>query len=168
MPIRSVGVQGDGRTYLSVLALSGPLDYRILKKVSTDLCNSATVDNRAVVLVAPKNISLESGTLVKQTINSKRIRVLQEADFIARRTMEQAGQLDAVWQFPVILIPISFSGGESIVLRPVNSVDGMTASFSELDEDLVVEIAGQIANLDGVDAVFLDVSNKPPATIEWE
>jgi GMP synthase (glutamine-hydrolysing) len=74
----------------------------------------------------------------------------------------------AVWQFPVVLAPISFQNGESVILRPVNSVDGMTASFATLPVTLLQTISNNILKLGGVDAVFLDITDKPPSTIEWE
>ena len=82
--------------------------------------------------------------------------------------MEKEGLVESVWQFPVVLLPISFRGGESIVLRPVNSTDGMTASFARLPKDVLQRISDEIIDLPGIDAVFLDVTSKPPATIEWE
>jgi len=102
-------------------------------------------------------------------MNARRLATLQEADFIARSIMEEYGQTDSVWQFPVVLVPVSFSRGETIVLRPVNSEDGMTANFARLPIEVLQHIADEItARLSDVDAVFLDVTNKPPATIEWE
>ena len=83
--------------------------------------------------------------------------------------MEKHGLLEAVWQFPVVLIPVSFTGGESIVLRPVNSEDGMTASFARLQKRVLNEIGEEIIRtIPEVDKVFLDITDKPPATIEWE
>jgi len=67
-----------------------------------------------------------------------------------------------------VLFPISFAGGETIILRPVNSEDGMTADFARLPKGVLRRIAEDIIKLPGVDAVFLDVTSKPPATIEWE
>jgi GMP synthase (glutamine-hydrolysing) len=82
--------------------------------------------------------------------------------------MERTDSVSAVWQFPVVLAPISFDGGESVILRPVNSVDGMTASFANLSPTILHRMADAILELPHVDAVFLDATNKPPATIEWE
>jgi GMP synthase (glutamine-hydrolysing) len=67
------------------------------------------------------------------------------------------------------MLPLGASPGrETIVLRPVNSRDGMTADFARLPEPVVQEIAHALAGLEGVDAVLYDVTNKPPATIELE
>ena len=198
LPIQSVGVQGDARTYRQTVALRGPLDYRALQTLSTKLCNVHTATNRVIVLVSGRaDQPLPGGwnplrdAMVKEAnINERRLATLQEADFIARSIMEEYGQTDNVWQFPVVLIPVSFASIESvgsvgsknstdsidsrdprdsIVLRPVNSEDGMTANFARLPIEVLQHIADEItARLSDVDAVFLDVTNKPPATIEWE
>jgi GMP synthase (glutamine-hydrolysing) len=168
LPIRSVGVQGDGRTYREVAALRGPLDYDTLQDLSTALCNIDAVYNRVVVHISGKVDSLRDAIIKPETLNQKRIETLREADFIARSIMEEQGLTNTVWQFPVILIPMSFRGGGTIVLRPVNSKDGMTANFAHLPVDVLKKIGDQIECLEGIDAVFLDITNKPPATIEWE
>ena len=169
LPIQSVGVQGDSRTYRRVVALRGTLDYEALESISTELCNVHTATNRVIVFVSGHVDNLKKGSVIRAKIDKKRLAILQESDFIARSVMEQHGLTDEVWQFPVILIPVSFNGGESIILRPVNSEDGMTANFAKLPVHVIQKIATEItAKLSSVNAVFLDVTNKPPATIEWE
>ena len=165
-PIRSVGVQGDGRTYREVVAIRGPLDYERLASLSTNLCNMG--HNRVIVHVAGQIRDLRSGYLKKAHVSPERLNLLREADYVARTVMEAADLTCAVWQFPVVLVPVSFSGGETVVLRPVNSEDGMTANFARVALPTLTEMGEQIAALDGVDATFLDISDKPPATIEWE
>jgi GMP synthase (glutamine-hydrolysing) len=167
LPLRSVGVQGDGRTYRQVVALQGPLDYPRLQRLSSDLCNSTKTYNRVVLAITARG-RLEDARLVPAQITERRLELLREADFVARSIMQRTGLADSVWQFPVVLVPISFGEGESIVLRPVNSVDGMTANFAQLPAEVLSEMSSEIAALPGVDAVFLDCTDKPPATIEWE
>ena len=94
--------------------------------------------------------------------------MLREADYRARMVMKETGLTDAVWQFPVVLLPVSFGAGETVVLRPVNSVDGMTANYARLPQDVLNRIASEIYDQPGVSLVCLDVTDKPPATIEWE
>jgi GMP synthase (glutamine-hydrolysing) len=166
-PIRSVGVQGDARTYREVVALSGPINYEKLATLSTFLCNTSRVYNRAIVQIAGPKM-LHNGTVLKVTLERKRIDLLRNADNIASSIMESHGLIDTVWQFPTVLIPVSFGSGESIVLRPINSEDGMTATFGRLPVDVLYQIGNEICGLSGVDAVFLDITDKPPATIEWE
>jgi len=171
LPIKSVGVQGDARTYRKVVALrdnGDEIDYEKLQKLSTELCNVHTATNRVVVLISGRVRSLERATIKQASLTRPRVELLREADHIVRSNMEAYGLVESVWQFPVVLVPISFHGGESIILRPVNSTDGMTASFARLPKDVLRRIAEEINELSGVDAVFLDVTSKPPATIEWE
>jgi GMP synthase (glutamine-hydrolysing) len=167
-PLRSVGVQGDGRTYRDVVALAGPLDYPRLQQLGSELCNANTEHNRVMVLLTGHAGALRDGRVVHAHLTEPRLRRLREADAIVRSTLEESGLTDSVWQFPVISIPLSFGGGETIVLRPVNSTDGMTANFARLPQDLLLRLAGEIGDLPGVDAVFLDCTDKPPGTIEWE
>jgi GMP synthase (glutamine-hydrolysing) len=170
LPLRTVGVQGDARTYRMVVALKrddGQLDYDVLRKLSSALCNQHSTANRVVLLVSGSQ-PLNRARLVPATITHERLELLRQADFIARCAIEHADLAGSVWQFPVVLAPIAFQSGESIILRPVNSVDGMTAGFAALPPQLLATISTSILRLPGVDAVFLDVTNKPPATIEWE
>jgi GMP synthase (glutamine-hydrolysing) len=74
-----------------------------------------------------------------------------------------------VWQFPVILIPLgTLERRDSIVLRPVESVDGMTAQSAHMPESLLTAISRELLEQAGICAVFYDLTHKPPGTIEWE
>ncbi len=170
VPIRSVGVQGDSRTYAHPIAIRGPLDFEKLQKISSAVCNMDKLHNRVIYLVSGRMGDLSSGRIKSDVfLDESRITTLRDADCIAREVMERHQLMESVWQFPVVLIPLSFSDGESIVLRPVNSQDGMTANFARLNATVLSEIAETILEqLNSVDAVFLDISDKPPATIEWE
>jgi GMP synthase (glutamine-hydrolysing) len=84
--------------------------------------------------------------------------------------MSAASGFDAkVWQFPVVLIPLG-SGGrpDSVVLRPIDSTDGMTAQSVPMEEALLRAMAGRLLEVPGVCGVFYDLTHKPPGTIEWE
>ncbi|MFQ5666086.1 MAG: glutamine-hydrolyzing GMP synthase [Candidatus Binatia bacterium] len=172
LPIQTVGVQGDARTYRRVVALrhcSHRLNYRILQSLSTALCNVHSETNRVIVLLSSLSaVTLKRARVARQTITSQRVELLRQADCVVRSSLEEAGMVGAVWQFPVVLAPITFAAGEAIVLRPVRSEDGMTASFARLPLRFVRRMARKVLSLPGIDAVFLDVTNKPPATIEWE
>ena len=169
LPIQTVGVQGDFRTYREVLAVRGPLDYERLNDLSSTCCNSDSRFNRVIAFLAGVigRFQKASSSTVNFWIPSE-LSVLREADNVVKETMHREGITDSVWQFPTILAPISYEGGELIVLRPVNSEDGMTAAFGRVPPLIINEIAKRISQIDGVDMVFLDVTDKPPATIEWE
>jgi GMP synthase (glutamine-hydrolysing) len=169
IPIQSVGVQGDSRTYREIVAVRGPRNYEGLKRLSTRLCNLHTKVNRVIYAIDGRWSDLTTARVRRGSMVASRIEILRASDFIVRSAMREAGKTDDVWQFPVVLIPVTFGGGgESIVLRPVCSQDGMTASVAELPDSLLQSMVERISALQGVDAVFLDVTNKPPATIEWE
>ena len=168
LPIRSVGVQGDSRTYREVAAVRGRLDYKRLGEISTALCNTGGIYNRVIAHVAGDIGEMRRGHVIAAAMDAARIEKVREADYVVKKIMEANRLTSAVWQFPTILIPVSFAGGETIVLRPVNSEDGMTANFGRLPVRVLRLIGKKICEIDGVDAVFLDVSDKPPATIEWE
>ncbi len=69
----------------------------------------------------------------------------------------------------MILIPFGTAGRpDSVVLRPVDSVDGMTANIVRMPAELLERMARELSEVEGVAGVFYDLTNKPPATIEWE
>ena len=167
IPNRSVGVQGDGRTYRQVLALKGPLNYARLATLSSLVCNTGQDINRVIAHVAG-SVELTKGYVEPATITRSRIKRLRDADYVVRTIMQRYDLTHRVWQFPVVLTSVSFDGGESVILRPVNSQDGMTANFARLPVNVLRQIGTEVIKIRGVDAVFLDVTDKPPATIEWE
>ena len=72
-------------------------------------------------------------------------------------------------QFPVVLIPVGSSAQpDSVVLRPIDSVDGMTAQSVAMDEALLRSMAQELLGVAGICGIFYDLTHKPPATIEWE
>jgi GMP synthase (glutamine-hydrolysing) len=111
-------------------------------------------------------------------VTADRLAVLRAADLIARQELTASGLDREVWQFPVVLLAdvrsVGVQGdgrtyGHPVVLRPVSSDDAMTADWSRLPYDLVVRISNRITNeVPEVNRVVLDVTSKPPGTIEWE
>ena len=111
-------------------------------------------------------------------ITEDRLAILRDADAIAREELTAAGLDRDVWQFPVVLLAdvrsVGVQGdgrtyGHPIVLRPVSSEDAMTADWSRLPYELLARISTRITNeVHDVNRVVLDVTSKPPGTIEWE
>ncbi len=111
-------------------------------------------------------------------VDEERLSILREADAIAREELTAAGLDRDVWQFPVVLLAdvrsVGVQGdgrtyGHPVVLRPVSSEDAMTADWSRLPYDLIARISTRITNeVSEVNRVTLDVTSKPPGTIEWE
>ncbi len=170
VPIRTVGVQGDERSYSQMLAVEGFADAEAAGAFARRITNEHRAINR-VGLVAYRRDGrgVEGLAIHPAALTRARIALLRAADVVVTRIVRTHGLNDAIWQFPVAMVPLGAAPGrETIVLRPVNSRDGMTADFARLPAAVVDEIAGALARLDRVDAVLYDVTNKPPATIELE
>jgi GMP synthase (glutamine-hydrolysing) len=110
-------------------------------------------------------------------LTKARLDVLRKADAIVRQEIEAAGWDRKVWQAFAVLIPVKTVGvmgdertyEETCVIRAVRSVDGMTADWVHLPYELLGTISRRICNeVRGINRVVYDISNKPPATIEWE
>jgi GMP synthase (glutamine-hydrolysing) len=110
-------------------------------------------------------------------ITPERVKTLQDADYIFLEEIRAAGLYAGIWQSFAVLLPVRSVGvmgdgrtyDETIALRAVYSEDGMTADWAYLPEELLRRVSNRIVNeVKGVNRVVLDISSKPPATIEWE
>lgn len=110
-------------------------------------------------------------------VTLEKINVLQEVDHIFIENLKKEGLYNKVWQAGAVLLPIQSVGvmGDErtyervVVLRAVESVDGMTADWSHLPYEFLAKVSNEIINrVKGVNRVCYDISSKPPATIEWE
>jgi GMP synthase (glutamine-hydrolysing) len=110
-------------------------------------------------------------------ITSERLRIVREADWIVIDEMKKADLYYKIWQTFAVLLPVRTVGvmGDKrtydnvVAIRAVESVDGMTADWARLPYDLMARLSTRIINeVKGVNRVCLDISSKPPSTIEWE
>ncbi len=118
------------------------------------------------------------GIRIVGAVDRERLDLLREADAIARHELTAAGLDHEIWQCPVVLLAdvrsVGVQGdgrtyGHPIVLRPVSSEDAMTADWTRLPYEVLARISNRITNeVPGVNRVVLDVTSKPPGTIEWE
>lgn len=161
IPVRSVGVQGDSRSYRSIMALETfpPGDE------ATALVNRIGDINRVVALVG-SHAPLADLRVTRGFLSAERLDRLRRCDAIVRRLTHESGFDQQVWQLPVVLIPLG--SPDSVVLRPIDSVDGMTAQAVRMPDDLLAKIKTELLEVSGVSAVFFDLTHKPPGTIEWE
>lgn len=168
LPVRSVGVQGDARSYRAVLALAGRPTPDQIRVTAPALTNRRSDINRVVALCGAKT-GLASMRVVEASITKQRLKILREADAIVREFCVATGFEAQVWQFPVVLLPVGLgSSPESVVLRPINSVDGMTADVVLIAEAWLDALTAKLLDLPSISAVFYDLTHKPPGTIEWE
>ncbi|MBC8307757.1 MAG: glutamine-hydrolyzing GMP synthase [Pelagibacterales bacterium] len=117
------------------------------------------------------------GIRILGEINSEKVKILQEVDSIFINSLKKERLYDKVWQAGAMLLPIKSVGvmGDErtyercVVLRAVESTDGMTADWVNLPYDFLQNVSNKIINrVKGVNRVVYDISSKPPATIEWE
>ncbi len=111
-------------------------------------------------------------------VTAERLETLRRADSIAREELTAAGLDNQIWQCPVVLLAdvrsVGVQGdgrtyGHPIVLRPVSSEDAMTADWTRVPYEVLERISTRITNeVAEVNRVVLDVTSKPPGTIEWE
>lgn len=193
LPLRSVGVQGDGRTYAhpAVVTLGSDrqallpprsangksagrqsekeegIDWESLEGVSTAITNSVPQINRVVIQLGPSHKldqKLKAGYLTRD-----RLDLLRDADSLVMEALERHGLMDRVTQMPTVLLPLSSDGiRESIVLRPITTDDFMTARFDRLPVDFLEDVTIRLLALQGIEAVYYDITHKPPGTVEWE
>ena len=116
--------------------------------------------------------------IVEGKADAERLRIVRAADAIARAELSAAGLDRDIWQCPVVLLAdvrsVGVQGdgrsyGYPVVLRPVTSEDAMTADWARLPDALLATISTRITNeVRQINRVVVDITSKPPGTIEWE
>jgi len=110
-------------------------------------------------------------------VTEEALRLLRESDAIMQEELRATGYYNKVWQAFTVLLNVSSVGvmgdnrtyDNTVCVRMVESVDGMTATFAHIPHDVLENISRRIINeIDGINRVVYDISSKPPATIEWE
>ena len=110
-------------------------------------------------------------------VNEEALRLLRESDAIMQEELKATGYYDKVWQAFTVLLNVQSVGvmgdnrtyDNTVCIRMVESVDGMTATFAHIPHDVLEGMSRRIINeIDGINRVVYDISSKPPATIEWE
>ncbi|MCB1174505.1 MAG: glutamine-hydrolyzing GMP synthase [Leptospiraceae bacterium] len=177
LPIRSVGVQGDSRSYAQAMALLGrsltDLDWDQVLDLARLIPNQIPAINRVVLHLNPAQNDgrLHDELLPGLDLNPARIALLQKADRIVHDFQVSHGLYSLIWQFPVVLVPVGDPHEpqrESVILRPVSSSDAMTASPFQMDKSLLQQLTDQLMRECRLANVFYDLTSKPPGTIEWE
>ena len=167
LPLQSVGVQGDSRTYAHPAVVAGDSDWKTLEALSTELTNNFSAINRVIYQLGPQERPKQQ--VKRGYLTRDRLDLLREADAIVMQALESHDLMLEVTQMPTVLVPLSSDGvQESIVLRPISTDDFMTARFSELSDAFIDEVRDKLLALEGIEAVFYDITHKPPGTVEWE
>ena len=173
LPISSVGVGGDERSYLSAVVVHGVRDWQDLSWLQTLPANFRGSINRVLIALGPQ--SIDSFKLTSTMLQSSELEQLRAADKIVFEEMRAYGILRRIQQCPVALLPISFNktGERTIALRPVNTSTFMTVQAMLPERDLPLAFFERcveriLSDIPGISQVVLDITNKPPATTEFE
>lgn len=166
LPIRSVGVQGDERTYRhpAVVWFEPGRNERWsdLLPAAVAMVNQVSAVNRVVFALAePGNLEVRPTYAERGVLD--RLRAVDA--FFRRETLI----CKSIWQMPVVALPLyDARGGQAYVLRAVTSEDAMTAGVFEFEFEFLRAMVNKARAQFGIGPVFVDITTKPPATIEWE
>ena len=168
LPIRSVGVKADLRSYEHPVLLTGEADWDTLIRATSVLTAEVPGLNRAIWNLGPRHP--EKTRPLAAGVTRARLDLLREADHRVMQGLRRHGIYEEIWQCPTVLVPLEFDDrpGELVVIRPIRSERAMTAQAAELPRALLDELRTEILGLSGVSGLALDLTSKPPATIEWE
>ncbi len=168
LPVRSVGVKADLRSYEHPVMLGGDATWDELRRAAGQILEEVSGVNRCVWSLAPGTPSRFEN--LAATMTRPRLDLLREADHAVMEGLRRHGIYDAIWQCPTVLAPLRIDGrGEELcIVRPVHSARAMTATPAALPAALIDELREQILSLPGISGLALDLTSKPPGTIEWE
>lgn len=181
LPVRTVGVQGDGRTYSYVAALTktGPVsDWEEVLNVAKLIPRVCHEVNR-VVYVWGEPIAGPVTTITPTTLTPDVLEQLREADSVVNKLLVSHKLVTKVAQVPVVSVPVDpdFAGDgnstrRSIAIRTFLTADFMTGvpvvPGNEIPQDVLLEMVAGISKVEGIARVMYDLTAKPPGTTEWE
>lgn len=175
LPVKSVGVQGDFRTYSypAVLTFNSLFSafptWDELEKTSSAITNAHKDINRTILTLWERNEAKGKCVLHEGYCDRVRLDQTREVDSIVLEEFKKFRWYTKIFQHLTINLPFASRPEScSIVLRPVVSEDVMTARFAHLDTAVLETIVHSISTLPFVDAIYYDITNKPPATFGWE
>ncbi|KAJ8274199.1 hypothetical protein COCON_G00088240 [Conger conger] len=182
LPIKTVGVQGDCRSYSYVCGLSSQEGPRwesllFLARLIPRMCHSV---NRVVYVFGPQ-VKEPPADITPTFLTTGVLSTLRQADFVANSVLRESGHSGKVSQMPVILTPLHFdrdpllkqpSCQRSVVLRTFITSDFMTGvpatPGNHIPEEVVMKMVAEIRKVPGISRVMYDLTSKPPGTTEWE
>jgi GMP synthase (glutamine-hydrolysing) len=168
LPMRSVGVKADLRAYEHPVLLVGEAGFEELQQAAATIFKEVAGINRALWWLGPGSPTVFAP--VAATVTRERLDLLREADAVVMDGLRRHQLYDRIWQCPTVLVPLAVEGAgcEMVIVRPIHSERAMTATPAALPPGLVGQLRAQLLALPGVGGLALDVTTKPPGTIEWE
>ncbi len=177
LPVRTVGVQGDGRSYSYLAGIAGEdeqIDWEELFEIAKIIPREIHQVNRIVYVFGGK-WQQPPQEITPTKINANILNGLRQADALVREVLRERGLMKAVAQVPVVLFPVNFTqaGQHSIGIRTFITNDFMTGRAAmpgeDLPESVVEEMVDKILKkVAGISRVAYDLTSKPPGTTEWE
>jgi GMP synthase (glutamine-hydrolysing) len=174
MPVRTVGVQGDGRTYSYLAGISGPMNWPELLSIAQAIPKTIHSVNRIAYFFGEK-IDGPVKEITATTLNEESVEQLRKADAIVNQVLLKYDLSRAISQVPVVLFPVPFGvkGNRSIGIRTIITRDFMTGipalPGKHIPVDAVQEMVDRIlSEVAGISRVAYDLTSKPPGTTEWE
>lgn len=168
LPVRSVGVKADLRSYEHPVMLWGAVSSENAEAVAARVFQKVPGVNRCVIDLTGKGMKTAQPRAA--TVTRERLDLLREADAIVMDALRRHGLYRQVWQCPTVFVPLEIDarGAEMIVVRPVLSERAMTARPALLPPDVLADICDRLLQLPDISGVTVDITSKPPGTIEWE
>ncbi len=168
LPIRSVGVKADLRSYEHPVLISGTAPWDRLIEMAATVFKQVPGINRCIWNLGPT--APVSTRPLAASVTAERLDLLRAADHLVMDGLRRHGLYDRVWQCPTVLVPLGIDGAgrEFVIVRPIHSERAMTATPAQLPDALLAELRETILALPGVSGLALDITTKPPGTIEWE
>jgi len=168
LPIKSVGVKADLRSYEHPVLLHGTTSWERLLEASGAILKEVPGLNRCLWNLGealPEQLQPLAATTTRA-----RLDLLREADHLVMQGLRRHGVYEEIWQCPTVLVPLEVDGRgrEYCIVRPIHSERAMTAKPAPLPDALLAELRASITALPGISGLALDVTSKPPGTIEWE
>jgi GMP synthase (glutamine-hydrolysing) len=168
LPIKSVGVKADLRSYEHPVLIHGEADWDTLAEASGTIFKTVEGINRTLLNL---DRTLPAGFRpLAATMTRERLDLLRECDHLMMEGLRRHGLYGEIWQCPTVLVPVEIEGRgkELCILRPIHSERAMTATAARLPRELLDELRETITRLPGISGLAYDLTSKPPGTIEWE
>ncbi len=168
LPIKSVGVKADLRSYEHPVLIHGEADWDQLAEASGTIFKTVDGINRTLWNLTPEMPG--SFKSLAATMTRDRLDLLRECDHLMMDGLRRHNLYGEIWQCPTVLVPVEIDGKgrELCILRPIHSERAMTATAARLPLALLNELRDQIMALPGISGLAYDLTSKPPGTIEWE
>lgn len=174
LPIKTVGVQGDGRTYNYCAALSGSKNWDQLEKIAREIPRTIHQINR-IVYMSGEPISEPVKEITPTHLTLEVLDQLREAHSIVDQVLREFEIYNDITEVPVISVPLPFgkAGNRSIAIRTIITNDYMTGRIARINQEFPVQALEKIierilAEIEGTSRVFYDLTSKPPGTTQWE